>query len=404
MRILAVTHQYPTPGQPTFAPYNRQQFAELARLHELRIIRPVPWLTALRETRPGRKPAVQTNADGIKVYNPTFYYPPRAWSHRYGAFFEWSIAAVAEQVLKSYEPDVLLSSWAHPDGWATARLGRQTGLPVVVKVLGSDVLVLAEGRRRDRIAEALGAADAVVAVSQDLARHVERLGIPSLRVHVVPEGIDGERFSPGDRQPARERLGLTDDGRLILFIGNVLVSKGAADLVKACTILRDRGVPFHCRLVGQGRDAAMVAQMVRARQLEDRVILTGVRPHAELTDWYRASDVVALPSYSEGIPNVLREALACGKPFVATHVGGIPEIADPSFSRLVPAGGTTDLADALETMLDSPPVVNMDLVRHINMTWEASARLLADQLQAVVESRRARHRIRAADGGAGVIP
>jgi glycosyltransferase involved in cell wall biosynthesis len=273
------------------------------------------------------------------------------------------------------------------------RLGRRAGLPVVVKVHGSDVLALARGPRRARIAEALTGADAVIAVSQDLATHCTRLGVPSPRVHVVVHGIDVDRFSRGDQQLARERLGLPREGRLILFVGNVLASKGAADLVKACMLLRDRGIAFHCRVVGRGRDAAMVEHLVRAGRLEERVMLTGVRPHAELPAWYQASDIVALPSYSEGIPNVLREALACGRPFVATNVGGIPEIADPSFSRLVPAGGVAELAGALAAMLDSPPHVNTDLVRRISLTWEQSARLLAEQLQSVVDARGTKGRV-----------
>src|SRR5664280_316121 len=68
-------------------------------------------------------------------------------------------------------------------------------------------------------------------------------------------------------------------------------------------------------------------------------------------NWYGACDVVALPSYSEGIPNVLREAAACGRPFVATQVGGIPEIADPATSVLVEPGSPEMLADALTDVL-----------------------------------------------------
>jgi glycosyltransferase involved in cell wall biosynthesis len=176
----------------------------------------------------------------------------------------------------------------------------------------------------------------------------------------------------------------------VLFVGNLIVSKGAGDLVRACALLRDRGISFECRLVGQGSDATMIRRLIGVRGLDDRVTLVGVRPHAELVDWYRASDVVALPSHSEGIPNVLREAMACGRPFVATPVGGIPEIADPSFSRLAPAGDVVELANALATMLASPPRVDMDIVRRINISWEESARQVALELERAVASRNPR--------------
>src|SRR6202043_67277 len=104
---------------------------------------------------------------------------------------------------------------------------------------------------------------------------------------------------------------------------------------------------FTCTLVGRGRDERRLRELVARQHLAERVHFAGPRPHAELPDWYRACDVVALPSFSEGIPNVLREASACGRPFVASRVGGIPEMADPSSSLLVEPGSVEGLADAL---------------------------------------------------------
>ena len=104
MRILAITHQYPTPDDPTFAPYNRQQFGELARRHELRLIRPVPWPTAIAASlRFGARP-VDAIDDGIKTYRPAFRYPPRMLHHRYGTFFERSVLRTARRVVEEFRP------------------------------------------------------------------------------------------------------------------------------------------------------------------------------------------------------------------------------------------------------------------------------------------------------------
>jgi glycosyltransferase involved in cell wall biosynthesis len=385
MRILAITNIYPAPGQPTAGPYNRLQLAPLVRQHELRVIRPVPWPMVLRD-RLGLRPRAltETTADGITVYYPTFYYPPLMLRHLYGEFFAHSIAHIAGQLLRTFKPDVILACWAHPDGWAAVQLGKQAGLPVVVKVHGSDVLVLTSGRRRARIADGLKGADIVISVSQNLARKVVELGVAPERSRVVHEGIDPGQFFPGDRQRARERVGLADSRPMILFVGNLLVAKGVVDLIAACAVLRDRGVAFQCCVAGQGRDAHKVEEAVRNRQLSDRVVRLGYREHAELAHWYRASDVVALPSYSEGIPNVLREAMVCGRPFVATNVGGIPEVADPSFSRLVPPGNVLALADALQAVLAAPPTVDVDITRTLAPTWEQSSSLTARLLEEAI--------------------
>jgi len=120
------------------------------------------------------------------------------------------------------------------------------------------------------------------------------------------------------------------------------------------------------------------------------MFFAGVQTHAGLAEWFRACDVLALPSYVETIAVVLREAIECGVPFVTTRVGGHREIAHPSYSRLVIAGAIGDLADSLAEMLARPPDVPRDLVERVNLTREASAALFAEHLQAVVDRRFAR--------------
>ena len=87
----------------------------------------------------------------------------------------------------------------------------------------------------------------------------------------------------------------------------------------------------------------------------DRVRFVGAVPHAELPAWFRAADGFVLPSHSEGVPNVLLEASACGVPWVASRVGGIPEIARLGRSVLVPPNAPRALADAIRRICTTPP-------------------------------------------------
>jgi len=89
--------------------------------------------------------------------------------------------------------------------------------------------------------------------------------------------------------------------------------------------------------------------------LNDHVKLLGAKAHNELPDWYRAADVFVLPSRSEGLPNVLLEASACGTPFVASNVGGIPEIAHLGASKLVQPNDAQSLASAISDFLKNKP-------------------------------------------------
>lgn len=388
MRVLAITNLYPGPGRELIAAFNRQQFAALAKRCELRVIAPIAWHAAWRDRLRGRRSAGRyINADGVETEHPVYYYPPRVLRHRYGECYLRSVRRTAERAIKEHRPDVLLSCWVHPDGWAAVKLGREHGLPVVIKAIGTDLLAVPQDSlRRSRVSEALTGADCVIAVSRHLAEHAIRLGAEPSRVRVVPEGLDAQLFFPGPRDAARSRLGLPVHGDIAIFVGNLLWSKGVGVLVEACQRFAARRSAFHCYFVGRGADAAKLRALIQEQKLEDRVTLAGACSHSTLPDWYRAADVVVLPSFSEGIPNVLREAIACGTPFLATNVGGIPEIAHPSYSRLVEAGDSAALAAALAEMLDSPLAVDRQAVQACNVSCQRSARLLTECLELALDS------------------
>jgi glycosyltransferase involved in cell wall biosynthesis len=381
LRVLVLTNRFPRLGHEAIATYNYLQAAALVSHHDLRVIAPVPWTEWLRDAVGLRlhSRAYQCPA-GFYVEHPIFFFPPKILEHKYGEFYLSSVRKIAERAIQEFRPDVILSCWAHPDGWAAVQLGKKHRIPVVTKLIGSDVLVLSRRpRRRVRIVEALQGASELIVVSQDIARHVVAMGVDPQRIHVVPEGIDKKLFCPGDENAARDSLGIPKDRRMLLFVGNLLLSKGAGVLVDACASLRDRGESFHCYLVGRGRDESILRAQVQKQQLLEHITFAGGRSHQQLPDWYRASDLVVLPSFSEGIPNVLREAAACGRPYVATNVGGIPEIAKPEFSELVVPGDPQALATAIARRLKiGPPAMNG--MHDGNISWEESASLVSDTL------------------------
>src|SRR5207248_1750555 len=127
--------------------------------------------------------------------------------------------------------------------------------------------------------------------------------------------------------------------------------KGLDVLLEACAKLRHDGVDHRLYLIGDGRLRKSLETESAIRGLSGIVSFIGPVAHDRLPDWYRAADLTVLPSRSEGVPNVLRESLACGTPFVATRVGGIHEIAYAPDDQLVPADDPAALADAIERSL-----------------------------------------------------
>jgi glycosyltransferase involved in cell wall biosynthesis len=391
LRVLIVTNLYPRPGFETMAPFHKLLFGSLAINHDVTVLAPIPWTARLAAFRAKSRPDIPSwsrNDDGIWVARPTSFHTPRILRKYYGEMFERSIGRTFRRLVRQSRPDVVLASWAHPDAWATIRLARRARLPVAVMVIGSDVLVsVRDAGRRTKIAETLLGADAVLAVSRDLANHVERFGVDAARVSVLHTGVDPRIFHPGDKIEARRKLGLPDEGRLVLFVGNLLESKGAGVLIEALGRLKGRVDGLCASFVGGGKDEAKLRKAATDAGLGGIVTFRGRKPHSDLVDWYRACDLLCLPSDSEGIPNVLREATACGRPWVATNVGGIPEIADPAVDRLVPPRDPHAVADAIHATLTSSPAPLDSTSRVPCPTWDESAHLLAERLGAVATSR-----------------
>jgi teichuronic acid biosynthesis glycosyltransferase TuaC len=393
MRILVITNLYPRPGHSTIATYNREQFRALAQEHEVRIVAPVPWTERVRDLLARTSGPKSCTQDQIPVRYPTYYFSPKVGEQFWGHSFLWSVRKEVRKAAAEFGPDVILASWAHPDGWAATRLGRELGLPVVVKVHGSDILLATRSeRRRKCIAEALCQANAVIAVSRDLANHVIELGVDPANVEVIQHGVDPAIFCPGDQTAARGRLGIPLEGRNLLFVGNMLLQKGVGVLLEACAKLAQRKCPVNCYIVGMGSDERELRALCRNLRLEKTVHFMGARPQDQLPDWYRSADLVVLPSFSEGIPNVLREAMMCGRRFVATNVGGISEITNPEVGTLVKPGNPDELCKAIATSLAGETQVDRAAAAKLCLDWEAANDLLVRRLSFECERFRGRAR------------
>jgi len=354
VKLWFLSNEFPNPYKPNKATFNYDLLTALSEQHEVTVVAPISWWEELRARwkRPFR-PWLRLRREGqIVVHHPRYYYTPGLLRHWYGAFMWWSVRATVARLRREPRPDCVLSYWAHPDGEAAVRLARTLGVPSLVMVGGSDVLVLTRDPRRKRcVQRVLEQADAVLTVSRDLAEKVVALGVPRQRVHAVRRGVDGALFAPGDRAAARRQLELPAAGQLLLWVGRMAPVKGLDTLLAACQVLKERVPDFHLYLVGDGPMRSTLAEDARQRGLSEHVTFVGVVDHAQLGPWFQAADLTVLPSRSEGIPNVLLESLACGTPFVASSVGGIPEIAGHAGARLVPPDRPDELAAALEAAL-----------------------------------------------------
>ena len=391
MRVLIVTKIFPNRLEPHSSPFNRQQFAALARITELEILATVPWFPGAKRlarwSRAGRLRDLPAHdvIGGLSVQHPRVAYVPRIGNRISGPLYAASLAARA--IRYRGRIDVVLGSWAYPDGYAAVVLGELLDVPAVVKLHGSDVHVLSQiPAARRGLCWTLPRAARVVAVSRPLAERAVSLGVARDRVDVVPNGVDTDIFYPSDRTAARCELELASNARIALYVGRIEREKGVFDLIRAFGWSGSELRESQLVMIGDGSAQAECRDLIE--RLDLPVVMLGERPHAEIARWLAASDVLTLPSWHEGTPNVVLEALAAGRRVVATNVGGIPDLIDsPELGLMVPPKEPAALAVALERALATPydPIALRAAANVVD--WTTSAALLKESLQRALEER-----------------
>ena len=348
MRLLIVTSQFPIAGEPNRGRPVYQTIRGLARLATVHVVSPVA--TYPRWARP-RSYLFRAADPSQSVPDCTVDYVDYPALPAVSRPFNGRLCArTLDEPLRTFAPDVVLSYWLYPDAYGAMLAARKAGLPLVAGARGSDLRVRdAISRRLTR--PVVQAAQRLLVVSEDLGRVATReYGAHADRVRIIPNGCDASIFHPNDRSAARDALGVPQEAEVVIYVGRLVAEKGLLELLDACRTLSATRPGLQLVLVGEGPLQGELSVRI-ATDASLRVRLVGAQPPTEVARWMAASNLVTLPSYSEGHPNVLVEALACGRPVVATAVGGIPEVVDASSGVLVPIRDVPALVHGLEQVL-----------------------------------------------------
>jgi teichuronic acid biosynthesis glycosyltransferase TuaC len=388
LKVLAVTSIFPNSTAPNLGIYNACALEQLAHVANLRVISPIKWCPGLslfsKAERELSTIDVTCEYNGIPVSHPRFFRTPGFGRKWHGWMYEVSLRKHFEKAIREFRPDVLLAICAHPDGVAVQHIGERLGIPVVIKCMGSDIHeLLGKDPRGVQVLEALKRCTRVVTVSDGLIRPVVEQGVPPGKIDVIYNGVDRQAFRAMPRSDARRSLKLPQYGKMILCIGNLVPVKCHCDLLDAFNILhREHEIEASLVILGDGPLREKLQEQARTLQIAHHVRFVGSCKHDQVPLWINASDTVCLASSNEGLPNVLREALSCGRPVVATDVGGVAElVSSPAYGRLVPAGDTAGMAQALNEVLGRAwDPQELAACPHV-ISWQQSARKLFEVLQ-----------------------
>jgi len=372
MKLLAVTNLFPNAQEPERSTFNFQQFLELAKSCELKVVAPIPHFQYSNEQVPSFE-----QIGGIDVSHPRYLVIPKIGRCSHGLAFFIGIWHTLKTIQRSFQYDAILAAWAYPDAFGSALAARLLKKKFFVKVHGSDINLADQyWSRVPMIRWALNQADSVIAVSLPLKQKIVGMGIPQEKVFVISNGVDTKKFFARPKDVCREKLGLSPSCRFILFVGNFSPVKGVLYLIKAFALLVNMP-DLKLVLVGDGEERAVLMQLGRALGVGERVIFAGRKPHQDIPVWMSAADVFCLPSLNEGCPNVLLEAMACGTNVVACNVGGVPDIIDAvDKGWLARPKDPEDLARCLIAALKAPGLAQPTRA----ISWAENAKILFDLL------------------------
>jgi teichuronic acid biosynthesis glycosyltransferase TuaC len=345
---LWVAPGYPWDAQPVGGVFYQTQARALARAGlDITVASPTPWapwpLCRVR-TRWGEYAAAPPIAidEGVTVVRPRYPNVPGepAWAapDRLIARCVWGARA-------SWRGARIVHGHSAVTGLAAWRLARRIRLPLVLTFHGSDLNTWPD-HNPDRVPDlraAVREARAVIAVSAALAGRVEEItGVTAIH---LPLGSDHRSLArlARPRDEARATLGLVDERIIVLFVGNLLATKGVREFVDALLTIDDR---FFGVIVGDGPERGYGTGDPRAAW---RVQYRGAVPHSEIPRYLSAADVLVLPSHGEGLPTVLVEAGSLGLPVIASAVGGIPGLLGDDRGAILREVSSEAIVEALLT-------------------------------------------------------
>lgn len=254
--------------------------------------------------------------------------------------------------LREFRPDVLIAYFAYPMGFAAVAAGSELGVPAIVGAVGSDLRRMNGILMKPIIARTIRTADFVTTVSEELRQRAIARGALPERCRTIYAGCDSDVFHIGDREGVRGELKIDANAQLVLFVGSLLIQKGVRELIEAAAMLIPRRPNLRVVCIGQGPLEAEFRNRASKPDVKDHVAFVGGASPRQIASWLAAANVFCLPSYSEGAPDVVIEAISCGRPVVATNVGGIPELVNSKCGILISPKDSGRLAGALSEALD----------------------------------------------------
>jgi glycosyltransferase involved in cell wall biosynthesis len=241
-----------------------------------------------------------------------------------------------------------------PDAGVSVKLGRDLKIPTVGLAVGSDVKVYPNYNSfiKKKLSRTIAELDMIIGVSHDICNNIKMMGTPKREPATVYLGRDESLFQPADdKSNYRKEFNIPNEAVVGIYVGNIAENKGMRELAGVFPTVAEKYPEFYLILVGKGPSLTVFESL---KTKYPRIILPGNISPETVAAYFKCSDFMIFPSYSEGMPQAVLEAMNCGLCVIASRVGGIPEaVIHEETGLLIEPGDSQQLQDAIEQLLSN---------------------------------------------------
>lgn len=357
-KVLFVPSWYPAENDPVSGVFIQEQAVALAKDYDVAVL--IPGLAAWRNLANPRSSdrTSKVNQEGLPVYRefarPLIPHGPEISA--YQAFLRAADKGFRRLLSEWGSPDVIHTHVVLPAGWTAMRLGKRYSVPVVLTEHSSPFSMHLGTKLSQRLVrDTLTQVDRLIAISPALAEQLLTFE-PELNVAVVGEAVKTDFFVPGNgdsTQPLNKRF---------FAAARLAEQKGLSHLIEAVQLLAQRGLnSFELVIGGDGPDRLKLEQLAKSLGVSERCRFLGALDREQVKQGMQRCDVFVLSSLHETFGVVVGEAMACGKPVIATRCGGPEFVVTEETGILVKVGSAEALAEAMSDFITGR--VNFDPVK-----------------------------------------
>lgn len=292
--------------------------------------------------------------DNVHVYFPKYFNFPLFYFHFQNFWVNLEYSSICSLIKReNLQFDLIHAHYTWPSGAVAVELKKKFRVPVVITEHTHLTLYRELEKENKQYINTWKLCDAIIRVNKkDIPLIVNRGGVPAQKVFHVVNGFDPFKFKSIPKECARLKLGLNNDLFIIFSVGRLYEEKGLNYLVDAIKEVVITRTDILCVIGGSGPLKDKLQKQIDSLNLQNHVLLIGFVPDELLAFWMYACDIFALPSLSESFGIVQIEALACGKPVIATYNGGSEEIiVSNNYGYLVEPKNSNALAKSIITAL-----------------------------------------------------